>query len=150
MGSGDSTTPPDEWPVAGLLPRLAAMVYDVLLVLALLLLAGALALLALGGNAPPTGASWYTLYLVGVVYLFFAGFWVRRGQTLGMRSWRLRLRRRSGGPPTLLDASLRFAAASLSLAAAGLGFAWQIVDRDGLSWHDRLSGTVIRRAPKPN
>ena len=37
---------------------------------------------------------------------------------------------------------------SLSLLAGGMGFGWAWIDRDRLAWHDRASGTRMRRAPK--
>jgi uncharacterized RDD family membrane protein YckC len=33
----------------------------------------------------------------------------------------------------------------LSLLPVGLGVAWAIFDEDHLTWHDRLSGTYLRR-----
>jgi uncharacterized RDD family membrane protein YckC len=45
-------------------------------------------------------------------------------------------------------ASLRFFAAILSWLPAGLGFWWQLWDKDKLAWHDRLSGTRLRHYPK--
>ena len=49
----------------------------------------------------------------------------------------------------VVAASLRFVAALLSWAAVGLGFLWQLWDRDRLTWHDRISGTRIVHYPKP-
>lgn len=68
----------------------------------------------------------------------YGGFWVRGGQTLGLRSWRLRL---DGGPITWMHAFKHFAGAILSWPPLGLGFLWPIFDREKLAWHDRLSGT---------
>ena len=39
-------------------------------------------------------------------------------------------------------------AAILSWAPLGLGFLWQLWDKDKLAWHDRLSGTRLRHYPK--
>ena len=85
-----------------------------------------------------------------VILVFFCGFWLRGGQTLGMRAWRLMVVRDDGSPLTLRDALVRFASAVLSWAALGIGFLWSLFDRENLAWHDRLSGTrlVILEKPK--
>lgn len=133
---------------ASLLRRLGAILYDSLLVLALIILA-TLAFIAVSGGEPvETGDSWYQITLLVIAYLFFAGFWSRHGRTLGMQSWRLQLETGNGEKPDFARSSLRFLAAALSLVPLGLGFWWQLWDKDGLAWHDRLSGTRVRYYPK--
>jgi uncharacterized RDD family membrane protein YckC len=132
--------------VPGLMRRLAACLYDGLVLAAVLMVAGA-AWVALSRAAAPPGDWLFRGYVVGVAALFFAAFW-RRGETLGMRAWRLRIVAADGGPPGWGRALLRFAAALLSWAPLGLGFLWVLVDRDRLAWHDRLSGTrLVLREP---
>jgi uncharacterized RDD family membrane protein YckC len=132
---------------AGLARRLAACLYDGLVLVAVLMLAGA-AWVALSRTAAPPGDWWFRAYLLAVAALFFCGFW-RRGETLGMRAWKLRIIGPDGAPPTWARGFSRFAAALLSWGPLGLGFLWALVDRDGLAWHDRLSGTRLVRAPPP-
>lgn len=72
---------------------------------------------------------------------FYIFFWVRGGQTLGMRAWRFRLVRRDGQGLTYGDALKRLLWAIVTLAPAGLGLLWVLIDRDGLSLYDRLSRT---------
>jgi len=131
-------------PRAGLLRRLAAIAYDLLLVTALMMVLTALVLLARGGSTVGPESVWFQCLLLAAWWLYFAGSWVLGGQTVGMRAWRLVLRNSSGGTPGWGKASLRFAAAWLSALALGLGFLSSLVDRDGLGWHDRLSGTELR------
>ncbi len=133
----------------GLLRRIGAMMYDTLLVVALLWLATIPFIAMRGGEAVEIGENAiYRITLVVVVYGFFVGFWVRSGRTLGMQSWRLQLETNDGEKPTLTACTIRFLAALLSWAPAGLGFWWQLWDRDHLTWHDRLSGTRIVYYPK--
>lgn len=133
---------------ASLARRLGAMLYDGLLALALLFL-GTLPFIAVRGGEPvDPGDPVYRFVLVAIVYLFYVGFWAGYGRTLGMQSWGLRLETPDGGRPGIAACTLRFVAAILSLAPAGLGFLWQLVDPDGLSWHDRLSGTRLRFYPR--
>ena len=81
------------------------------------------------------------------VALYYGIPWTRRGQTLGMVAWRLRLERADGSLPCWPDVPKRLAAATLSLLPAGLGWWWMLVDRERLAWHDRLSGTRIVLTP---
>jgi len=124
--------------------RLAAIFYDAVLVFALLIVAFAVLVVPLGMLFGIDGAviahnPLTRLYLLAVISGFFSGFWMRGGETLGMRSWRLRLVRDDGGPLTLQICLLRQAAALLSWAAFGIDFLWSLFDRDQLTWHDRLT-----------
>jgi uncharacterized RDD family membrane protein YckC len=134
----------------GLLRRLAAIAYDALLVVALLFLATIPFIALRGGEAVEIGDNAvYRAVLILVVYGFFVGFWAGPGRTLGMQSWGLQLETMDGGRPSVATASLRFVAAIVSWALLGLGFLWQLWDRDRLTWHDRISGTRIVHYPKP-
>jgi uncharacterized RDD family membrane protein YckC len=133
----------------GLLRRLAAIAYDTLLVIALLFLATIPFIAVRGGEPVEIGENRvYQGVLVLVIYLFFVAFWTRVGRTLGMQSWGLQLETADGSKPTLATASVRFVAAIISWAPAGLGFLWQLWDPDRLTWHDRISGTRIVHYPR--
>ena len=89
---------------------------------------------------------WLCCWLATGVYA--TASWRRGGQTLGMRPWRLQVVAAGGGPPTGPALWQRYAMATLSLLAAGLGFWWAWIDRDRLTWHDRFSGTRLARLRK--
>lgn len=125
----------------GLLRRLAACLYDALVLAAVWMVAGA-GWVGASRAAVPPGDWLFRAYLFSIAALFFAGFW-RRGETLGMRAWKLRIVAADGRQPGWDRALLRFAAGLLSWAALGLGFWWVLVDRERLAWHDRLSGTRL-------
>lgn len=138
---------------AGLLRRLGALLYDSLLLAAVLMIATALFLPLTGGEAITSAGSplleWaYRGVLLSLVVAFYGSFWTRRGQTLGMASWRLRLEREDGGALTWADALRRLAAAILSLLPAGLGWLWIVIDPGKRAWHDRLSHTRVVVVPK--
>jgi uncharacterized RDD family membrane protein YckC len=138
---------------AGLLRRLAALVYDTLLLAAIFMIATALFLPLTGGEAITAGGHpalemIYRLVLIGLVALFYGAFWTRRGQTLGMTSWRLRIEREDGGLLTWRDSLKRLAAAVLSLVPCGLGFLWILFDPQRRAWHDRLSRTRVVVLPR--
>jgi uncharacterized RDD family membrane protein YckC len=133
---------------ASILRRFGAILYDTLLVLALMIL-GTLPFIAVRGGEPvDPGNLPHQLTLLAIAYLFFVGFWSGYGRTLGMQSWRLRIESFDGGKPRIAAASLRFFAAIISWLPAGLGFWWQLWDKDNLTWHDRISGTRLRYYPK--
>jgi len=132
-----------------LMRRIAAMLYDGLLVAALLIMA-TLPFIAVRGVKPvETGENhFYQLMLILVIYVFFVAFWTRSGRTLGMQSWRLQLEKFDGGGVSIGTATIRFFAALISWAPVGLGFLWQLWDKDNLTWHDRISKTRIIHYPK--
>jgi uncharacterized RDD family membrane protein YckC len=139
----------------GLLRRLAAVFYDFLLLIALLILAAGVVVVPLGVGLEIDTQTiarhpLYRLYMFLVILVFFCGFWLRGGQTLGMRAWRIMVVRNDGSPLRLCDALARCAAATLSWAALGIGFLWSLVDRERLTWHDRLSQTRLVLLKKPN
>lgn len=135
------------YPVAGPVRRLAAMFYDLLLLLAVLLVAIALALMFSRG-AFTYHNPFFRTFIFLLTFAFYTWFWLHGGQTLGMRTWRLRVQQRKGGPITVRQAVLRYMAAIPSLAIGGIGFFWMLVDRDRLTLYDRLSGTTIVVLPK--
>lgn len=133
----------------GLLRRIAAMLYDTLLISALLFLA-TVPFIAVRGGEPvePSENLAYRIVLVVVIYVFFVGFWSRSGRTLGMQSWGLQLETTDGKLPSAATASLRFFAALISWLPLGLGFLWQLWDPEKLAWHDRISKTRLIYYPR--
>lgn len=109
------TTAPSTDLRAGAYRRLAAAAYDGLLLLAILMIATAVLQAFTGGEAivrASVGRAWEYAYRGALVALVFAYFWVawtRRGQTLGMKSWHLRVERTDGGPMRTLDVLRRLA-----------------------------------------
>ena len=136
-------------PHCSLWRRLASILYDGLLLLALLFIVSAAHLAISGGNEARSGSDIIrSIIMVLTSFAFFAWFWLHGGQTLGMRAWRIRLQKRGGGPVTPWQVLLRFLAAIVSWLALGLGFLWSLVDREKLTWHDRFSMTELVVIPK--
>jgi uncharacterized RDD family membrane protein YckC len=133
----------------GLLRRLASIAYDSLLVSAVLFLATIPFIAVRGGESVEPSTLSYQVAVVVVIYAFFVGFWSTKGRTLGMQSWGLQLEDANGRIPGVGPCSIRFAVSVISWAAFGLGFLWQLIDRESLTWHDRASGTRTRYYPKP-
>jgi uncharacterized RDD family membrane protein YckC len=123
--------------------RLVAIVYDTLIVAGLLMIAGFVVLALNGVHAVPPNTLWYQLYLVTVVWAYFAISWWRLGKTVGARAWKLEVRDMAGNYPSLARASLRAVLALPSIGLGGLGLLWCLIDKEGQSAHDRLSGTQL-------
>lgn len=135
---------------AGFGRRFAALIYDSFLLVALLIIFTFAALVFTGGHAilRETAGPWYFLYSAGeicVIAGYFVFNWMRSGQTLGMRAWRLRAVSDEGKPLNLASASLRFVWGVLAWAPAALGVLWLYLDPDHLAIHDRLSKTRVVR-----
>ncbi|MCH8497393.1 MAG: RDD family protein [Marinobacter sp.] len=144
-----------ELPRASLFRRLMAMLYDGMICVAVLLIAtwGYTML-----NALVIGFDEYqqilesrtratdpllTSILFVVLYLFFAYFWTRTGQTLGMQVWRIRIENTNGTSISWLQALLRFMMGWVSWLALGLGYLWMLVDKQKLTWTDRFSESRV-------
>lgn len=127
----------------GFFRRLAAIVYDLFLLVALLFVATALILPLNSGAAFTSTQYFYPVYLLTISFLFYAWFWTHGGQTLGLRAWKLKILTVNQEPLSWRQASLRFIAALVSWGLCGLGFLWMLVDKNRRSWYDHLSRTAV-------
>ena len=153
-------TPPGPFAPAGLLRRLAAVAYDALLCLALLIVATflyKLAWMAVLGEAKLRAMSdsgvldhdpLLATLLVFIAFGFFAKFWTHNGQTLGMQAWGIRVQNADGSRISLWQALLRFLVAIGSWGCLGIGYVWIALDRHKRSWHDIYSGSQVVRVPR--
>jgi uncharacterized RDD family membrane protein YckC len=127
------------FPPVGLLRRLAAIFYDSLLLFSVLYLAAALAYPLTQGKS-----SWiFQLYLLAVWFLYFAWPWLRGGQTLGMRAWRVKIQTTDGKRLSWQHVAIRFFTAFISWACLGIGLLWALVDKEKRAWHDLASHTQL-------
>jgi uncharacterized RDD family membrane protein YckC len=133
---------------APFLVRIAAMIYESLLVTAVVFVAALPFLYLVGSAATGWRHHAFQLYLLGILFAYFSAFWLRSGQTLAMKTWRIRLVNRNGGPITFNQAVLRFFLALFGLLLAGAGFWWALFDRDRQFLHDRIVGTRLVRVPR--
>ena len=130
-------------PSASLRTRLAAMIYELLLVLAVLFVAS-FVFIRLSGDAQ-TGWKHFAfqIFLLGVLFAYFSTFWLRSGQTLAMKTWRIKLVDRDGALITLRRAAQRFMLALLGVALGGVTILWALFDADRQFLHDRLAKTRL-------
>ena len=130
----------------GLPRRLASMVYEAVLLFAVGFFAAWLFFFASGGRDATAGASRHLLQLfIGVVFAaYFLWCWLRGGQTLAMKAWRIRL-----VELTPSKALMRFVLA-VFLVPTLVSIVWSLFDREGQFLHDRLAGTRLVLADEAN
>jgi uncharacterized RDD family membrane protein YckC len=124
------------------------MIYDGLLVFALLLVATFPFVGLTGGVIMPATRIILQIYLLFVCATYFVWFWLHGGQTLPMKTWKIRLLTRTGKPAGLGQGILRFLTALVGIACAGFGLLWALWDRDRQFLHDRISGTRLVQLPR--
>lgn len=152
--------PQGEFPTAGLIRRLAAMFYDFLLCVALLIIVtfiykliqmsiiGVEQLKQLSDSGALDKDPLLSTILFFTLFGFFAKFWTYKGQTLGMQVWGLRIQNTDGTAISLWQAMLRFLVAIASFLCIGLGYFWMLLDKQGRTWHDIYSDSQVVRLPK--
>ena len=133
---------------AGFGRRFAALIYDALLLTALLVIftTASVMLLARSAIVPENAGAWTYVYraaLLAIIIGYYVLNWIRSGQTLGMRAWRLRAVDALGKRMSLRAALLRSVWGVLAWAPAALGVLWLYFDSEHLAIHDRLSGTRV-------
>lgn len=134
-------TPQRVAPTLGI--RLLSLLYEALLLAAVILLSSgaATAITVLTDTPPPR---WLTqIVLITASGLYFVWQWLNSGQTLPMKTWRIRVESMSGAPLTPRQAVLRFIYALLTYPLLGLTIAWSLYDKDRQFLHDRLAGTRL-------
>ncbi|MGB1199334.1 MAG: RDD family protein [Thalassotalea sp.] len=146
------------FPRAGLFRRLASWVYDLLLAIAVYMVAGAggflifaifahFGLVDMNGHQHLIEAQQSSLLYSGLIYFwnlawvayFFVYFWGKSGQTLGMKAWRLRLQNTDG---TLI--SKKTGLLRLLPTLLGIGNFWLLFNRKNKqSLQDKLTNTEV-------
>lgn len=147
--------PKDNLPSASLIKRLMSMLYDFLLLVALLMVIGIIVsslttFLLNDGNAITRDHPDYYLNQIIILttilitsFLFLGWFWVHGGQTLGMKTWRVCLISDNSETISWDQAFIRFMVAIVSWMAMGLGILWAVGDSQNRCWHDIASRTRL-------
>ena len=141
--STTSNTPASLW------RRLAAMLYDAFLVVALWFVTTTLMVAFLNDGKAIAGPS-FQLFLYLEAGAFYAYFWHIKGQTLGMQVWKIRAVSDAGNLLSVGEAIIRFLWATLAMAPFGLGLFWALIDKDRRAAHDIWSHSrVVYLGDKP-
>ncbi|SCC94770.1 Membrane protein (fragment) [Thiomonas sp. X19] len=162
--------PPKPLQAPSLYRRLAALLYESIVLFGVAWLAALLYGLAVGQRSGVMDRHGLQAVVFLTLAIYFIGFWLGPGQTVAMRAWRLRVVDANGRPLRLGRAGLRFVLGwlwvlpALALAwltgldhVAGLGmlFGWMALwalasylRADRQFWHDAWAGTRLIDIPR--
>ena len=125
--------------------RFFAMIYDGLILTGLWLSSGFVVVLVTSG-APPT---WFTQVVLSLItFGYFIVSWVKGGQTLGLRAWRLQVVEEHQAKVTWKSGIIRTAAGLVTFAPIGITLITAFLNAERKTLYDRWSKThVISKAP---
>ena len=152
--------------------RFACFVYEGVLLFGVLMLGGLIFSMLTGQRHALQGRHSLQAFLFVVLALYFVGFWSHGGQTLAMRTWRIRVVRHDGAPLGPGRALARYATAWMwflpallavrlaqletlggigaVLAAGVIGYALTSrLHPQRQFWHDALCGTRLATVRPP-
>jgi uncharacterized RDD family membrane protein YckC len=145
--------------------RLLCMMYESICVIAVLFLGSLPIAMIYGFATEGTRHAANQLYLLVLLGTYFTWFWVRGGQTLAMRTWRIRIVAKDGRLLTLPQSVKRYVVVALFILPALITlvvfskyrskvpwalfacvpmiatFLWARFDRERQFLHDRLAGS---------
>lgn len=130
---------------SGLWPRFSSAFYEALLLFGVCFIFSYLylALTQQTYPLPDLQRHLFQGYMFAVIGLYFMFFWRKKGQTLAMKTWHIRLTMSDGSPVTTTTAALRYVLCWLSAAFFLLGYGWALFDREQQFLHDRILGTRL-------
>ena len=138
-------------PNATRLKLFAACVYELLLLIALWMLCTWLFVGLIGDATHGSKRYFLQLFLWLITGAYFVWCWHKSGQTLATKTWKIKLVNQElvnqqlviqqNATLSIKKCCIRYALASGSLLACGLGFIWALLDKDRLFLHDRLLKT---------
>lgn len=120
--------------------RIAASVYDGLLLLGVVFIATAVILPFNAGVAFTATQYFYPFYILLVSFIFFGWFWTHGGQTLGLRAWKISVQTLDHQNITWKQAALRFFCLLFTL---GLDLVWLLFNPQYLGLHEKLSNSTV-------
>ena len=132
----------------GITRRLASMLYEAILLFSVAFLGTWLFQFA-AGTLRIEGWRLHLLqiFLLALFAAYFLWCWLRGGQTLAMKAWRIRLVAKDGHANLAPKAALLRFICALLLVPTLIGIAWAYVDRDRQFLHDRLAGSLLLPVP---
>ena len=146
MNKKEAINPTSTYVHTGLFRRLFAIAYDCFLLIAIMFIVSGIATALNQGKAVESGDPLYPLLVITIFalsYIYFAWFWIHGGQTLGMKTWRIKMISTQGNAIDWKVSAIRYIGAIISWGLFTLGFLWSLFDRDKLCWHDMLSKTEL-------
>jgi uncharacterized RDD family membrane protein YckC len=125
-------------PISTTWRHVAAFVYDLFPIIGLWLLTSVVVVLLRGGNEVPPGTLWFQLLLMAECVFYFTFSWIKGGQTLGMRAWKIGIENHQN--MSWWQTLARFLVGLLSTILFGAGLWCKKFNHANLSWMDIVSG----------
>jgi len=129
--------------VPGIRRRLVSMLYEGLVVFSILLIGFLMPQIVLSGFGWILSPRALWIHILVLLMIYFVWCWLNGGQTLPMKTWKLRIINADGSPLRPMQAVLRYLIAWPSILLLGAGIFWAIFDKDQQFLHDRLAGTRV-------
>jgi uncharacterized RDD family membrane protein YckC len=129
--------------IPGIRRLLACLLYEALVVFAILLIGFLLPQVALSGFGMIASGKLLWLHVLVLLATYFTYCWSTGGQTLPMKTWKIKVVSTNNTPVRPTQALLRYFSAWLSLLLLGAGFLWILIDPQRRSLHDLIAGTRV-------
>ena len=124
-----------------------AIMYDLFLLAALWFIVSAIATALNHGEAIGPDNPYHLIFVFSLLlisFFYYGWFWTHGGQTLGMKTWKIKLTTLDGRVVDWKQALVYFLAAMLSWAVCGLGFLWSVFEPRRATWHDLVAGCMMQ------
>ena len=125
-----------------LLRRLGAIAYDIFLAFSLAFFIIGVVLILFFDKQAQNDLLIFGIALI-TIYFYFTWSWVKGRQTLGMKAWKFQVEQNNGENITQKQAFIRFILAIVSFSVVGLGFVYQLFNKNNLTFHDKYSNTRL-------
>ncbi|SFV76086.1 putative transmembrane protein [hydrothermal vent metagenome] len=125
-----------------LLRRLGAIAYDIFLAFSLAFFIIGVVLILFFDKQAQNDLLIFGIALI-TIYFYFTWSWVKGRQTLGMKAWKFQVKQNNGENITQKQAFIRFVLAIVSFSIVGLGFVYQLFNKNNLTFHDKYSNTRL-------
>ncbi len=126
-----------------LLRRLGAISYDIFLAFSLVFFVTGIVIIVFFNEEVPNSDAFFYVITIPMTYLYFAWSWVKGKQTLGMKAWKFQIKQINNNNITHKQAFIRLISVIFSFAFFGLGFLYQLLDKDNRAIHDKISNTIL-------
>jgi uncharacterized RDD family membrane protein YckC len=125
-----------------LLRRLGAIAYDIFLAFSLAFFIIGVVLILFFDKQAQNDLLIFGIVII-TIYFYFTWSWVKGRQTLGMKAWKFQVEQNNGENITQKQAFIRFVLAIVSFSVLGLGFVYQLFNKNNLALHDKYSNTRL-------
>lgn len=129
--------------------RLICLIYEFLLLLAILFIASFIFHLIFQDTTAVYFRPLFQFYLLIVMGYYFIWFWTHGGQTLAMQTWKIRIVDIDGNILSRKKALIRYLLAVPGMFFFGASIIWSLFDHDHQFLHDRLAGTRVTQVEQP-